>query len=95
MITLERAKQHLRVTHESEDDLIQVYIDAAHAWILRYTGEGYDEYADELVAAELLLIGHFYANREAVNVGSSGSSVSEMPFAVEALAGPFRLPTIT
>ena len=91
MITLERAKEHLRVLHSDEDDLIGAYMASAHAWIVRYCGENYDETAPELDAAELLLIGHFYANREAVNVGNI---VNEMPFAVEALAGPFRTPTV-
>lgn len=90
-VTLERAKEHLRVLHNRENDLIEVYISAAHAWIVRYTGSGYDDQADELVAAELLLIGHLYLHREAV---SSGTQLSEVPFAVEALAGPFRQPTL-
>lgn len=38
--------------------------------------------------ALLLLIGHFYEHREAVNVGSA---VNEMPFAVDALLGPYRV----
>jgi len=37
----------------------------------------------------LLLIGHWYVNREAV-----GDAANEIPFAVEALAGPFRTPTL-
>ena len=38
--------------------------------------------------AMLLLIGHWYENREAVNVGNI---VSALPFAVEALLGPYRI----
>ena len=38
--------------------------------------------------AMLLLVGHWYANREAVNVGSS---VNEMPMAVDALLTPYRV----
>lgn len=38
-------------------------------------------------AAILLLVGHWYANREAVNIGNSTSS---LPFAVDALLTPFR-----
>jgi len=54
---------------------------------------GYDPYnpvPEELVQAQLLLIGHWYQNREAVAEGT----FNELPLAVEALAGPFRLPTI-
>lgn len=90
-VTLELAKAHLRVKHDDEDDLIEAYIDAANAWIVRYTGDNYDEDAIELEQAELLLVGHWYANREAVNIGNITSNV---PFTVEALAGPFRTPTV-
>ena len=38
--------------------------------------------------AMLLLIGHWYANREAVNVGNI---TSELPLAVKSLIAPFRL----
>jgi uncharacterized phiE125 gp8 family phage protein len=53
---------------------------------------GFDQYEvpEELVQAQLLLIGHFYQNREGVAEGS----FSEVPLAVEALAGPFRMPTV-
>lgn len=47
------------------------------------------QYAD-LKIAVLLLIGHWYRNREAVSEGT----VNTMPLAVEALAGPYRLPTV-
>lgn len=91
MITLTMAKEHIRVEHTEEDTLIQHYIDAALAWVIRYTGENYLDTIIELEQAQLLLIGHWYENREAVVVGSS---VAELPFAVEALAGPYRLPTL-
>jgi len=42
---------------------------------------------DAIRMAILLLVGHFYANREAAMVGVS---VSELPFAVEALLNPYR-----
>lgn len=85
-VTLTLAKQHLRVETDDEDDLILSYMEAATAWIERYCGDNYDPYAPELNQAELLLIGSMYETREA--------AVSETPPAVEALAGPFRLPTI-
>lgn len=43
---------------------------------------------DDVKAAMLLLIGHWYANREAVNIGNI---TSEIPFAVEALLQPYRI----
>jgi uncharacterized phiE125 gp8 family phage protein len=52
---------------------------------------GYNPVPPELTSAQLLLIGHWYANREAVVVGDMSN---EVQFAVEALAGPFRTPTV-
>jgi uncharacterized phiE125 gp8 family phage protein len=167
MIDLALAKAQCRVTHNSEDTLLEQYIASAQAWVERYTGlllvedtvvdtftafgdylelsrgpfvsltsiayvdsagdnqtvtgarvrdgkiyppeggwpvageytpitatyvAGFDQYEvpEELVQAQLLLIGHFYQNREGVAEGS----FSEVPLAVEALAGPFRMPTV-
>lgn len=42
---------------------------------------------DDLVTAMLLLIGHWYANRESVAVGVS---TAEMPMAVDSLIEPYR-----
>lgn len=83
--SLELAKQHLRVRHDDEDDLIASYMAAASAWIVRYTGDNYDSAAPELLQAQLLLIGFYYENR---GIGE------DVPPAVKALAGPFRLPTV-
>lgn len=55
------------------------------------TGEPTDEHAlvldDDLTTAMLLLIGHWFENREAVVIGSTPS---ELPLAVEALIAPYR-----
>jgi uncharacterized phiE125 gp8 family phage protein len=48
---------------------------------------GYATVPADLVSAELLLIGHWFENREAVNVGNI---TSELPFAVEAICRPHR-----
>lgn len=53
-------------------------------------GDAYSPLPEELTQAQLLLIAHWYTNREAVAEGT----FNEVPLAVEALAGPFRLPTI-
>lgn len=55
------------------------------------TGEPTDDSAlvldDDLTTAMLLLIGHWYANREAVVIGSI---TSDVPMAVDALISPYR-----
>jgi len=59
---------------------------------IRYTA-GYepDDVPAPLKQAILLLVSHWYENREAVNVGNI---VTAFPFAVEALASPFRVWTV-
>jgi len=39
------------------------------------------------MSAQLLLIGHWHSNREAVNIGNI---TTELPLAVEALVQPYR-----
>lgn len=51
----------------------------------------YNPLPEELVQAQLLLISHWYDQRSAVVVGSISK---ELEYAIEALAGPFRLPTL-
>jgi uncharacterized phiE125 gp8 family phage protein len=51
-----------------------------------YTGT--NAFPEELRQALLLLIGHWYENRETVNVGNI---TSELPFSVASLVFPFRL----
>ena len=45
-----------------------------------------DDEAPELDQAALMLVAHWYANREAVNVGNI---TSELPFGVRAIIGPY------
>jgi uncharacterized phiE125 gp8 family phage protein len=52
------------------------------------TGEGVP---DDLRQAILLLIGHWYENREAVVVGQAPA---DLPFAVEAIISAYRVPSL-
>jgi uncharacterized phiE125 gp8 family phage protein len=45
----------------------------------------------ELAMAVLMLVGHFYANREGTNIGNL---VSELPLGVRDLVAPFRVPSV-
>lgn len=86
-----------------DDALLNVYIGAAERHVQKWTrrklyetesSAGYSEDPDSILltedvkAAMLLLIGHWYANRETVVVGDA---VAEVPFAVEALLQPYRI----
>ena len=92
ILTLAEVKTHLRVGSDtSEDSLITTYITAAREYVEGYQNRIYLS-ADEEVTAEtmtgiekaacLLLIGHWYENRQAVVLGTPPS---EVPFAVKAL----------
>lgn len=94
-------KAHLRVDHDGEDELIQGYTDAAlesfELWTQRkLVEEGQplpDPVGNTLIITKsirqgaLLLIGHWFANREAVVMGVNAA---ELPMATQALWRPHR-----
>lgn len=86
-----------------DDALLTTYIGAAARYVETWTrrtlylttdSTGYadDEdsilLGDDVKAAMLLLIGHWYANRESVAIGQI---VAEVPLAVESLLQPYRI----
>ncbi|VAG26299.1 phage protein DNA packaging protein [Enterobacter ludwigii] len=86
-----------------DDALLEIYIGAAARYVQTWTrrtlyenqiSPGYADDPDPILlnddvkAAMLLMIGHWYANRETVSVGQT---VAEVPFAVEALLQPYRI----
>jgi len=101
MIGLSVAKEHLRVDGDEEDALIQLYIDAAistfETWTNRTLVDPAQPLPDPLgnalhitpsiVQGALLLVGHWYANRESA---ISGAITTEMPMATRALWMPHR-----
>lgn len=101
MIDLAIVKAHLRVTHDAEDDLIRGYTEAALSTFELWTnrelieeGGGLpDPVGKALVITKpirqgaLLLIGHWYASRESVVIGTI---TTELPMATNALWAPHR-----
>lgn len=101
MIDLGTVKAHLRVDGDEEDSLIQGYADAAISTFELWTnrrliaeGEALpDPVGNALIITKavrqgaLLLIGHWYANREAV---ATGTIATELPLATNALWRPHR-----
>ena len=92
----------IELDESDEDALLETYATAAQRLIENKTGRriyattnevnaAEDERAllldDDLSTAMLLIIGHWYANREAVVVGVSAS---ELPMAVKALIEPYQ-----
>lgn len=90
-VTLERVKTHLRVVDDSEDEYIAALITAAREYAEKYQNRVFVssdpdtevEAPGELEkSAMLLLIGHWYENRESVHIGNI---VTEMPLSAKHL----------
>ncbi len=84
MIDLALVKQQLRVQHDIEDDLLNSYLQSAIAHVEQHCDRkiveapaNEDEMAmtPDITQAILLLVGHWYANREAVVIGAVPSAV--------------------
>ena len=101
MIDLDDVKAHLRVEHADEDAKIQGYTDAAlsafETWTNRTLVAAGAALPDPVGNAmhishgirqgALLLIGHWYANAEAVAIGTIAT---QLPMATQALWQPHR-----
>jgi len=102
LIDLAHLKQHLRIDHNAEDALLIAYQNAALSAFELWTGRKLiptpdklpdkDKITNELLITEaikqgaLLLIGHWYAQREAVN----DKLLHKVPYAVDALWLPYK-----
>lgn len=86
LLPIELIRKHLRLDYEDEDELIDLYAESALAWALWFCDNpklvAVDDFPASFKAALLLLIGHSYANREAVVIGTI---TAEVPMAVESL----------
>lgn len=92
MIDLARVKLHLRVDGDEEDSLINGYLEAAKSHVSMHCDRELVEAAPvepdqmgitpDVEQAILLLVGHWFANREGVALGTISTVV---PLAVERL----------
>ena len=92
MLDLDRVKLHLRVDGDGEDAVISGYLEAAKAHVAMHcdrelvesapTGPEQMAFTPDVEQAVLLLVGHWYANREAVVIGTISTAV---PLSVERL----------
>ena len=89
MITLDQAKEHIRVIGDHEDASIQTMIDAATAAALDYLNlDGFDSSGmpAPVQAAILLQVGDLYANRE-----RQGDAIYYQNRTYERLLNPYRV----
>ena len=89
MRTLAEIKAHLRIEYDEDDDLLAGYAEATHQYVAAI---GVDMTADPLpkpvAQAELMLIGHWFRQRE--TVAGEGTASRTVPFSVDALIAPYR-----
>lgn len=84
-ITLSQAKTHLRLNQNLEDDLVQLYIDAAKVHIGQFLNRSSYPSSAPIKAAALLIVADLYENRE----GQTEKELKLNP-AVCSLLYPFR-----
>ncbi len=89
-VTLADAKAHLRVSFTADDAYITGLIEAAEDYV-QSIGVSFGSPLQPAVRhAVLLIVSHFYNNREAVTV----EAINAMPFGVNALLQPYREQTL-
>ncbi|HDL8117429.1 TPA: phage gp6-like head-tail connector protein [Yersinia enterocolitica] len=104
MLELDKVKHHCNIEPEfTEDDAwLEARIKAGERFVENYTrrklyaeasDEGYSEedgllYEEDIDTAILLLIGHWYTNREATVIGVTSK---QLEFTVDSLLQPYRI----
>lgn len=93
-ITLQEVKLHCRidVTDNLEDNLLQIYIDAALEACQKHIGKSFEvqEFTPAIKAGCLMYIAHLYENREMF----TSSIVNKVPLAISSLWSIYRDPAI-
>lgn len=64
-VTLAEAKKQCRVTHDLENDLIQIYMDAADDWIRNFLNQDQIPQKSAVKSAALLIVEDLYYGRAA------------------------------
>ncbi|WP_028748505.1 head-tail connector protein [Rhizobium mesoamericanum] len=86
VVDLAEAKAHLRVSFAADDAYIDGIIGAAEDYVSSVGVAFATPIQPAVKHAILLIVGHFYNNREAV----TAAGIAAMPFGVNALLQPFR-----
>lgn len=90
IITVSLAKSHMNVVGNVDDELIQLYADAAETYLGNYIGKtitDLDPVPADLKLAVLRLVAFYYEHREAV---SFGDAMRLAPHNVISIANAYR-----
>jgi len=90
LVSIPLAKAHMNIVGTEDDELIQLYIDAAEAWLSNYSGKTLSEidpFPADLKLAILKLAAFYYEQREAVGFGAS---MQIAPYGVRSIADSYR-----
>jgi len=87
MLTLKEVKSYLKVEFPEDDEFILHLIDSSEKHIENLTDKTFNPLPKPIYQAMLMLIAHWYENREAVLIGRPSK---EIEFAVTNLIAPYR-----
>lgn len=91
IVTLSLAKSYSNIIGTDDDELLQLFIDAAETWLGNYIGKplaAFDPVPADLKRAVLMLTAFYYEQREAVAYGITGQMA---PFGVTSIAESYRV----
>lgn len=91
IVPLSLAKSYSNIIGTDDDELLQLFIDAAETWLGNYIGKplaAFDPVPADLKRAVLMLTAFYYEQREAVAYGITGQMA---PFGVTSIAESYRV----
>ena len=91
IVTVALAKSYASITGNDDDELLQLFIDAAETWLGNYIGKPLADFYPvpaDLKRAVLTLVAFYYEQREAVAFGITGQMA---PFGVTSIAESYRV----
>lgn len=89
--SLDEVKHHLRYDDDSNDSVLQIYLQSAEQSVKNYiTDDINDEMLPSLKVATLLMVGYLDDNRNSENGAEFGNF---LPASVRQILSPYRTPT--
>lgn len=93
-LTLDYIKQHIRIDHDCEDTMLELYGNAAEETVLNLLGRSYDDLLERysvvpsaVMQATLMLVDVSYQYRSPI----SPTSVSMVPYTFDLLIKPYMV----